>query len=198
MQLRIACVFLSAWTGIAVGMSAAAAQSIPSQITLVIGNAPGAAYDNIGRLAARHLGRHLPGAPRFVVQNMPGAGGLVAVNHTYNLAPKDGSFIALVGRGYGVQPLLDKAGVVFDPLKLSWLGSVSSEVSLLWSWHTTPFRTVEDLRQKEMVVLGTSVAGDGVFLPMVVNGVLGTRLRIVSGAGAPAETGGSTAPSPMQ
>jgi tripartite-type tricarboxylate transporter receptor subunit TctC len=181
MHVRIALVLLSVSMGVAACTDEAAAQSVPSQITLVVGNAPGAAYDNIGRLVARHLGRHLPGEPRFVVQNMPGAGGLVAVNHTFNLAPKDGSFIALVARGYGVQPLLDKAGVMYDPLKLSWLGSVSSEVSLLWSWHTTPFKTVEDLRQREMVVLGMSVAGDGVFLPTVVDGVLGTRLKIVSG-----------------
>ena len=157
------------------------AQKLPNQITLTIGTAPGAAYDIAGRLVSRHLARHLPGSPRIVVSYMPGAGGLLLANHTYNVAPRDGSYIALVGRGYGIQPLLDRTGVMYDARKLNWLASISSEVSLLWSWHTTSFKSVDDLITGEMVVLGTSAGGDGVLLPKVVNGVLGTKMKIVSG-----------------
>jgi hypothetical protein len=112
-----------------------------------------------------------------VVQYIPGAGSLNLVNHVYNIAAKDGSFIGLVGRGYGVQPLLDDNGVRYDPLKINWLGSISSEVSLLWSWHTSPFKSVDDLRREDMIVPGTAA----VMLPRVVNGVLGTKMKLVTG-----------------
>jgi tripartite-type tricarboxylate transporter receptor subunit TctC len=159
----------------------AIAQTLPNQITLAIGASPGAAYDIAGRLVSRHLARHLPGSPRINVSYVPGAGGLILANHTYNVAPKDGSYIALVGRGYGIQPLLDRTGVMYDARKLNWLASISSEVSLLWSWHTSSFKALDDLFTGEMVVLGTALGGDGVMLPKVVNGVLGTKMKIVSG-----------------
>jgi hypothetical protein len=123
----------------------------------------------------------LPGSPTVVPQNYPGAGGLRLANYIYNVVPPDGSAIGLISRGYGVQPLLDDTGVQYDARKLTWVGSASSEVSLLWSWHTTPFKTVDDLRKGEMIVPGTAVAGDGALLPWVVNGVLGTRMRVVVG-----------------
>jgi tripartite-type tricarboxylate transporter receptor subunit TctC len=175
--LGLSVVALLAWS------SEAGAQHpvFPPQVTLAIGYSPGAAYDIAGRLVSKYLARHLPGAPRIVVQYMPGAGSLNLVNHVYNIAAKDGSFIGLVGRGYGVQPLLDDNGVRYDPLKINWLGSVSSEVSLLWSWHTSPFKSVEDLRREDMIVPGTAAGGDGVMLPRVVNGVLGTKMKLVTG-----------------
>src|SRR5438105_9024687 len=167
---------------IALGSHAGAqSQVFPAQVTLAIGYSPGAAYDIAGRLVSKYLARHLPGSPRIVVQYMPGAGSLTLVNYVYNIAPKDGSFIGLVGRGYGVQPLLDKTGVRYDPLKINWLGSISSEVSLLWSWHTSPFKKLDDLRREEMIVPGTAAGGDGVILPRVINGVLGTKMKLVTG-----------------
>jgi tripartite-type tricarboxylate transporter receptor subunit TctC len=114
--------------------------SAQSQSTLVIGFSPGAIYDAYGRLVAKHLGRHLPGQPTIVVQNMPGAGTLRLANYLYTVAPKDGSTIGLFARGIPMQPLLDPQGIQFDALKFNWLGSASPEVSVVMAGASTSSR----------------------------------------------------------
>src|SRR5216684_5462138 len=126
------------------------AASAQPQFNLVIGYSPGAIYDAYGRLVARHLGKHLPGNPTVVVQNMPGAGSLRAANYLFAVAPKDGSTIALFARGMAMQPLLDPQGIQFDGQKFNWLGSTSSEVSVVVASAASPFKTIEDARQREI------------------------------------------------
>src|SRR5216684_1953889 len=125
----------------------AAAQS---QVTVVIGYPPGAIYDAYGRLVARHICKHLAGNPTVVPQNMPGAGSLRAANYLFAVAPKDGSTIALFARGMAMQPLLDPQGIQFDGQKFNWLGSTSSEVSVVVASAASPFKTIEDARQREI------------------------------------------------
>jgi hypothetical protein len=84
-------------------------------------------------------------------------------------------------RGLAMQPLLDNTGIQFEPLKFNWIGSLSSDVSLVLSWHTKPFKSVDDLRTREMVVAGTGSGADSVIFPYILNGVLGTRMKIVTG-----------------
>ena len=142
---------------------------------------PGATYDIYTRTFARHLGKHLPGKPNVVVQNMAGAGSLRSANFIYNQAPKDGTTIGVFARGLAMQPLLDMTGIQYEPLKFNWIGSISSDVSLVLSWHTRPFKTIDDLRKSEMVVAGTGSGADSVIFPYILNGVLGTKMKIVTG-----------------
>lgn len=151
------------------------------QTTIVVGYSPGATYDIYMRTFARHLGKHLPGKPNVVAQNMAGAGSLRSANFIYNTAPKDGTTLGMFARGLAMQPLLDMTGIQYEARKFNWIGSISSDVSLVLSWHTRPFKTIDDLRQREMVVAGTGSGADSVIFPYILNGVLGTKMKIVTG-----------------
>jgi tripartite-type tricarboxylate transporter receptor subunit TctC len=153
----------------------------PQSVNIVIGYPPGAAYDIYGRTLARHLGKHLPGNPTVVPQNMAGAGSLRAANFLYNAAPKDGSTIGMFARGLAMQPLLDEQGIQFDARKFNWIGSLGTDVSMVLSWHTKPFKTIDDVRAKEMIVAATGSGADSVIFPYILNGVLGTKFRVVTG-----------------
>src|SRR5215467_1319894 len=162
--------------------SALACTSASAQtVTVVVGYSPGASYDIYMRNFARHLGKHLPGNPNVIPQNMTGAGSLRAANYIYNAAPKDGTTLGVFARGLAMQPLLDNAGVQYDPMKFNWIGSLSADVSLVLSWHTKPFKTIDDLRAHEMVVAGTGSGADSVIFPYILNGVLGTKMKVVTG-----------------
>jgi len=155
--------------------------SAQSQLSLVIGYPPGAIYDVYGRLVARHIGRHLSGNPTVVAQNMPGAGSLRTANYLYNVAPKDGSTIGLFARGIAMQPLFDSAGIQFDARKFNWLGSTSAEVSVVVAAANTLFKTIADAQAREMVVSASGSGADSVIYPYVLNGVIGTKFKVVTG-----------------
>ncbi len=150
-------------------------------VNLVVGYPPGAAYDIYMRTLARHLGKYLPGHPNVIPQNMAGAGSLRAANFLYNAAPKDGLTIGMFARGLAMQPLLDDQGIQYDARKFNWLGSLGTDVSMVLSWHTRPFKTIDDVRQKEMIVAATGSGADSVIFPYILNGVLGTRFKVVTG-----------------
>ena len=148
---------------------------------IVVGSPPAGSYDFYARSIARHIGRHLPGQPSVVVQNMPGGGGYEAANHLYNTAAKDGSVIATFSRGVPMQPLTDKGGVRFEPQKLEWIGSPSSEVSLGLAWHTSPIKTFEDVRRGGMTVGSTGPATDTNVFARILSNMLGLKIKQVSG-----------------
>src|SRR5262245_5541476 len=150
-------------------------------VNLVVGYPPGAAYDMYMRNLARHLGKHLRGNPTVVPQNMAGAGSLRAANFLYNAAPKDGSTIGMFARGLAMQPLLDDQGIQYDARKFNWIGSLGTDVSMVLSWHTKPFKTLDDARQRDMIVAATGSGADSVIFPYILNGVLGTKFRVVTG-----------------
>jgi tripartite-type tricarboxylate transporter receptor subunit TctC len=149
--------------------------------TVVIGYPSGASYDIYARTFARHLGKHLPGKPTVIPQNMAGAGSLRAANFLYNAAPKDGSTIGMFARGLAMQPLLDDLGVQYDARKFNWIGSLTSEVSIVLSWHSKPFTTLDDAKNREMIVAASGSGADSVIFPYILNGVLGTRFKVVTG-----------------
>ena len=97
------------------------------------------------RLLSRHIGKHIPGHPIVVVQNMPGAGSVRAAQHVYSLAPKDGTAIATFGRQMGIAPLLQTAMRKYDGTKFNWLGSITNEVTTCITWHTAAVKTWNDL-----------------------------------------------------
>jgi len=150
-------------------------------ITLVVGAGAGGGYDSWARFLARHLGRHIPGQPTVVVQNFTGAGGLRAALHIYNVAPKDGSVIGLVQATALVAPLLGTKEAQFDSERFSWIGNMSKEYSLCSSWYESKIKTVRDLFDKEFIVGGTGAGTSMETYPNVLNNVLGTRIKIVSG-----------------
>jgi tripartite-type tricarboxylate transporter receptor subunit TctC len=150
------------------------------QITVIVGSGAGGGYDLQARLMARHLGKHVPGNPTFIVQNMPGAGSLAAANHMYNAAPADGTVIALIQRGMLLAKLINPTGVRFEIDKFNWLGSLNSETGVVAAWHTAEHATVNDLFEKELIVGGITGV-DPETTPKMLNALIGTRFKIVTG-----------------
>jgi tripartite-type tricarboxylate transporter receptor subunit TctC len=147
-----------------------------------IGYSVGGGYDLYARVIGRHLGKHIPGNPTVVMKNMEGAGSLRLANWMFRVAPKDGSVIATIGRGTGFDPILGQKGAQFDGTKFTWIGSANNEVSVCVAWNATSGITkFEDLFTKEMTVGGTSMSADTDQFPRILNGVLGTKMKIVSG-----------------
>jgi len=164
----------------------ASAQSVADfyqgkQITLIVGAASGGGYDAQARLLARHIGKHIPGNPTVVVQNMPGAGSLQATNHLYNIAAKDGTTFGLIQRDMLVAKAMNAPGVRFDVEKFNWVGNLASEIGIVTAWHTSPIKTTEDLFNKEMIVGGTGTTIDTETSPRLMNSLIGTKFRVVSG-----------------
>ena len=151
------------------------------QVRLLIGYSAGGGYDTYARLLARHLGKHIPGNPTIVPQNMPGAGSLTLANFLYNVAPKDGSVIGTFARGMAMEPLLTGQGTRFDAAEYSWLGSLNNEVSVCASWHTSEVKTMEDLETMELIVGGTGSGSDTDIFPTVIRNLLGVNMTLISG-----------------
>lgn len=158
------------------------------QVTYIVGSSTGGGYDNLARLTARHLGRHLPGNPTFVVQNMPAGNSVAAANHIYNVAPKDGSAIALLQRGMLLAHLISSGGIQFDVQKLNWLSNLNSETGLVLVMSTQPHQTAKDLFEKELIV-GASTGIDPELSPKIYNALLGTKFKIVTGYRGTTEIG---------
>jgi hypothetical protein len=112
---------------------------------------------------------------------MPGAGSLVLANWLYNVAPKDGSTFGMIGRGTGFDPLLGNTAAKFDGTKYNWVGSMNNEVSVCVAWHTSGITSYKQLQKREMVVGGTGPSADTDQFPRIMNGVLGTKYKIISG-----------------
>jgi tripartite-type tricarboxylate transporter receptor subunit TctC len=153
------------------------------QIKFVIGSAGGGGYEFYSRLLGRYMSRYLPGNPLFVVQAMPGAAGMIAANYLYNIAPRDGSEMGMVGRAVGIQPLIDPKdpGPRYVATKFNWIGTPQKEVGLVLVRASSPIRTLEDLTRHELVVSGTSAAAPPSYYPRLMNKLLGTKFKVVDG-----------------
>ena len=150
-------------------------------VTVFIGYGVGGSDDLWGRLVARFMGRHIPGQPLVVPQNMPGAGSLVAANQIYNVAPKDGTVIGVINRGVPFEAVLGGGGVQFDPRKFNWLGSPDSDVIVAYVRADAPIKHVTELRSKELIVAATGSGADSQTYPQVLTQLFGWKLRIVQG-----------------
>jgi tripartite-type tricarboxylate transporter receptor subunit TctC len=150
-------------------------------VNLDIGSSVGGGYDIHGRLLARHIGKHIPGNPTIVPRNVEGAGGLRLANVLYNSAPRDGTAFGIVFRSIPFDPLLGNKAAQFDATKFTWIGSTSNEVSICVAWHTSGVTSIEDLRRQDLVVGSTGHNADTSIFAKVINGVLGTRMKIVTG-----------------
>lgn len=158
------------------------------QVTYIVGSATGGGYDNLARLTARHLGKHLAGNPTFVVQNMPAGNSVAAANHIYAVAPKDGTAIALLQRGMLLAHLINTGGIQFDVQKLNWLANLNSETGLVLAYANAPHQSAKDLFDKELIV-GASTGIDPELSPRIYNALLGTKFKIVTGYRGTTEIG---------
>ena len=154
-------------------------------VSLLIGIQPGGAYDAYARLLARHIGRHIPGEPLVVAQNMPGAASLVLANYLYTAAARDGLVFGAVQRGMPLSPLYSgggSSGVRYDATRFTWIGSISSETGVLLAMSRAGLDSFADLFDKELIV-GAEGGGtsDSELFARLTNAVLGTRARIVTG-----------------
>lgn len=152
-----------------------------AQISFVISADAGNSYDTFGRMIARHLPKHIPGAPVVVAQNMPGAGGLRATNWFYNVAPKDGNTFGMIQNTLAFDPLYGNKQAQFDASKFNWLGSPSKENALLVVYHTVPVHTLDDVKSRELVLSATGAASTPAFFARVLSSLFDLKVKIIPG-----------------
>ncbi len=152
-------------------------------ITLVAGTTAGSQYDAHARLMAQHWGKHIAGNPGFIVQNMPGAGSLIAANHLYNLAKPDGLTITSIIPAIYFNQLAGRKEVQFDYAKFNWIGSVDRSDNLIYMRSDTPFKTIYDVRRAtqgpKCTATGTGTIGH--YMPKLLNETIGTKFDIILG-----------------
>lgn len=155
------------------------------KVSIMVGFSPGGiGYDTYGRVLARHLPKHLAGAPAMVVENRPGAGSMTLANFIYNNAPRDGTAIGLIGRGVPMDPILRGSATTarFDATKFGWIGSMNNEVAGFFIRKGAPAQSLDDILGGTAIDVGSAGAGsDMQIFATVLNSVLRTRLNIVSG-----------------
>lgn len=182
--LRLACsavlLCIAAWPALS--------QESPEQffrgkrVRILIGSSVGGGYDTYARLIARYLGQYIPGNPTIVPENMPGAGGNVAAQYIYAVAPKDGLHIGAVYANSLTEPLLgDKSRMRHDPSKFNYIGNANREVFICVVRSDSPVTGFSDMFARELIIGSTSVGGPSRDYPTMANNLLGTKFRLVSG-----------------
>ncbi len=172
--------------------NAAMAQSSPDfykgkSLTIITSTGAGGPYDMVARLVGKYMTKHLPGQPSIVVQNMPGAGHVLATNYMFNQAAKDGAVIAVVANSIPLHQLIDGKGVRYDARKFNWIGSTGIANLVTVAWHASGVKSIDDVMRNELVT-GATGTGSGTYLyPTVMNMVLGTKFKLVMGYKSTAE-----------
>ena len=150
-------------------------------VSLIIPIGTGGAYDAYGRLVARYIGRQLPGNPTIVPRNMPGAGGSIASNYLYNLAPQDGTTLAIITSSFAMEQLFDNPQIRYDPRKFLAIGRLLDTTSVIFFWHTSPIKTIDDLRRLPSTV-GISGVNEVPALRMrAMDKYLGMQMKLIPG-----------------
>jgi tripartite-type tricarboxylate transporter receptor subunit TctC len=150
-------------------------------LTVLIGVSAGGEYDLQARLVARHIGKHIPGNPTVVAQNMTGAGGLTQANWLYNIGPKDGTYIGMIQNGLPIIQSVGLPGPQFDITKFQWLGCMAQTVETLALWHTSGVKTIAQAREKEVVIGAVGKGGITDTFPRIMNEFAGTKFKIIVG-----------------
>jgi len=148
-------------------------------VSMIIGYSVGGGYDAYARLLARYIGRHIPGEPSIVAQQMTGAGSLRAANYLFSVAPKDGSVLGTFSRSMGIAPLLGQ--VEFDSRKFSWLGSMTDDDTTCVTWNSSPIKTWDDFLNKPSKLGGLGADADPDIWALLYKNVFGAKLQLVSG-----------------
>jgi tripartite-type tricarboxylate transporter receptor subunit TctC len=176
----------------ALGVSTAGADAVEDfykgkTITIVTSTGVGGPFDLTARALAKHMGRYIPGRPGMIVRNMPGGGHVLATNFMYQQAEKDGTVIATVNNSVPLHQVLSGQGVRYDARRFFWLGSTGTSNLMTVAWHTSGFKTMDDVMARELII-GATGTGSGTFIyPNAMNIVLGTKFKIVMGYKSTAE-----------
>lgn len=157
-------------------------------VFLQIGSGVGGGFDMIGRLFARHIGKHIPGKPTIVPQNVPGGGSLQLANQFANITARDGTVFGILNNGAPLTPLLTPSAARFDPRKFLWLGSPIREAFIFIAWHTAPAKTLADLFEIETIVGSTGPGGANYDFPFLTNALIATKFKIISGYNSSAQS----------
>ena len=189
MLRHIQTIMLTMWAALVatfIGAAPLSAQSVADfykdkTIDIVVGYTPGGGYDLAARVLSRHMGKYMPGEPKMIVRNMPGAGTVLAANHVNNVAPKDGTVIGIYADLMPVAKLLDVPGVQFDPAKFGWIGSITSRgMPTLILRKDAPATTLQGIREKE-VLIGASGPDATSSYAYLLNDLLDTKLKVLAG-----------------
>jgi tripartite-type tricarboxylate transporter receptor subunit TctC len=184
-QVRLLALPIGVLTSLAITAATPAPAQAPNlagkNVTMLIGFGPGGGYDLWGRVVARHIGKHLPGTPNVVPQNMPGGGSFNAANHIYTIAPKDGTVLGIIARDAPLGPLTGAAGARFDPLKITWVGTPTKETNVCIASDKAKVKTVKDLFENELIIGNTGVGTGTYSYPKALNGMIGTKFKLISG-----------------
>ena len=158
------------------------------QVTMIIAGGVGGGYDAYARTFARYYGRHIPGNPSIVPKNIPAAGGLQGASTLFNNSDRDGLTVGALTSSSTLDGLFGNPGARYDVMKLNWIGSIGKLQNICATWHTSPVRTVEALRSKEVLVGGSGATSDSAVMPRVLNALIGTRMKVITGYDAGAAT----------
>ncbi len=160
---------------------AQSADTIDRPVTIYVAGTAGGGIDLYARLVARHLGRHIPGRPTVTVQDMPGAGGIRAAAYLATAAPRDGTAMTTFASGPVLEPLIGGRNPGYDMSQFTWIGAVTRDVGLCVAWAASPFKTIDDVKKQVMIVAGTGAGSETDTWPVILNDVLGTRFKVVTG-----------------
>jgi tripartite-type tricarboxylate transporter receptor subunit TctC len=151
------------------------------QIRLIVPAGQAGGYSLYAQLAVQHLGRFIPGNPTVVISYMPGASGLVAMNYLYEVAPRDGTVIAVMQQDLASQQALGIKGVRFDATKFSYIGRATANVPVHMVWHTAPAKSIDDLKNHQVVTAAVGTGGTHNDLPHAQNALMGTKWKVIGG-----------------
>ena len=181
LQLLIACGLALGPPSPAVAQDAVADFYKGKQMSIMVGFSPGGSSSLYAQALSRHMGRYLPGAPNFIIQHVPGAGGLVLANNIYNTVARDGTAFAITGRTAAIEPLLGNANAKFDGRRFGWIGTANVEYTTCTMWHTARVKTLADAMTTEAIVGGSGADATEVVFPKAANKLVGTKFKIVMG-----------------
>jgi tripartite-type tricarboxylate transporter receptor subunit TctC len=150
-------------------------------ITIIIPIGPGGAYDAYARLISRHLGRHLPGNPTIIARNMPGAGGVIASNYFYAVAPQDGTTLSIITSSFANEELFANPQIKYQARRFLAIGRLADTTSVLFFWHASPIKTLQDLLKKPSTVAISSVNEIPAYRIRAMNSMIGTSIKMIPG-----------------
>jgi len=150
-------------------------------VRMIISSTVGGGYDIYARLIARHLGKHIPGNPNIVPQNMPGAGGIAGANHIFGVAPKDGTVITAIQNTVPFEPFFENKAAQFDAVRLNWLGTPTTETAMYLVWHASKIKTLRDAQTQVMISGAAGAASTPAFYGRLFNQIFNIKARLVTG-----------------
>jgi tripartite-type tricarboxylate transporter receptor subunit TctC len=150
-------------------------------VKFIVGSNTGGSYDTYSRLLATYMGRHIPGNPTLVIENMPGASGTKSAQYIGEIAPKDGSVIGMFNQSMPQRQMFEPDQVHFDLSKFSWIGAMNTSTTVFITWHSSGVKTLEDAKKKEVVMGALSATGGNSVYPLLINAFLGTKFKVVLG-----------------